>query len=79
MVVGIGLAGHRRFVWAGLLGAFLFDDVQNLMPVQQWVHGVWQQAMFGSGSGLLGRPIFYGQLSAERVTDGCGHAFSFKR
>jgi protein O-mannosyl-transferase len=43
----------------GLNGPFLLDDPNNLLPVQDWIHGVagWQEALFGNSSGLFSRPL----------------------
>ena len=45
--------------WPGLHGPLIFDDVQNLLPITQWLHGErgWQSVVFGNGSGTFGRPV----------------------
>lgn len=55
--------------WTGLSGPFLFDDLPNLSPIQNWLTGdaTWQSVVFGNASGMLGRPLSMASflLSAE--------------
>jgi hypothetical protein len=43
----------------GLRGPFLFDDIPNLRPLQDWLSGLtgWHEVLFGNRSGLFGRPL----------------------
>lgn len=43
----------------GLNGPFVFDDVQNLAPLNQWLQGdlSWQRVALDNTSGRFGRPI----------------------
>jgi hypothetical protein len=46
--------------WAGLTGPLLFDDNQNLEPLNQWLQGRlgWVSVVFGANhAGGLGRPL----------------------
>lgn len=45
--------------WPGLAGPFLFDDGANLAQIERWLAGraTWYEAIFGTGSGLLLRPV----------------------
>ncbi len=45
--------------WAGLGGPLVFDDMQALHELAQWQAGQlgWQSVVFGSDSGLMGRPL----------------------
>ncbi|QQP98503.1 hypothetical protein [Lysobacter enzymogenes] len=55
--------------WTGLSGPFMFDDLPNLNPVQNWLNGEmsWQSVMLDNQSGMLGRPVSMASflLSAE--------------
>ncbi len=45
--------------WVGLGGPLVFDDVQNLVPVSEWIRGErhWRSVVFGNDSGWFGRPV----------------------
>jgi hypothetical protein len=45
--------------WAGLDGPFVFDDVDNLSPINQWLKGDkgWLAVAFGGARGTIGRPV----------------------
>lgn len=63
----------------GLNGPFLFDDVPNLRPLQDWLIGVigWQEVLLGNRSGLFGRPLSMLSFSTNAMFFGMG-PFSFK-
>lgn len=44
---------------AGINGPFMLDDVPNLAQINRWLAGEasWWEAIFGTGSGLLRRPV----------------------
>ncbi|MFL6592994.1 MAG: hypothetical protein ACJ8GK_09865 [Luteimonas sp.] len=50
--------------WPGLGGPFVFDDTQNLLPLNDWLHGskTWMAIVLGNTSGLLGRPVSMASL-----------------
>ena len=43
----------------GLGGPLVFDDVQNLVPISEWLKGErdWRSVVFGNDSGWFGRPV----------------------
>lgn len=43
----------------GLFGPLVFDDLDNLAPLNEWLNGnqPWQWVVFGNSSGLFGRPV----------------------
>ncbi|MBB6599997.1 hypothetical protein [Luteimonas sp. MC1825] len=45
--------------WPGLRGPLIFDDIQNLLPITQWLESErgWLSVVFGNDSGMFGRPI----------------------
>jgi hypothetical protein len=45
--------------WSGLQGPLIFDDAQNLGPVNDWLQGSrgWHSVVFENDSGLFGRPV----------------------
>lgn len=48
----------------GLSGPLVFDDVQNLAPLTQWLAGQrsWESVVFENGSGIFGRPVAMASL-----------------
>ena len=46
-------------LWPGLQGPFVLDDIVNLLPVTDWIHGQIgaEAVIFGNDSGPLGRPL----------------------
>jgi tetratricopeptide (TPR) repeat protein len=46
-------------LWPGLHGPFVLDDIVNLLPVTDWIHGQIgaEAVIFGNDSGPLGRPL----------------------
>src|SRR5665213_3522880 len=45
--------------WIGLHGPLVFDDAQNLAPINDWLQGRvgWTSVVFGNTSGLFGRSL----------------------
>lgn len=45
--------------WPGLAGPLVFDDAQNLSPLNDWLQGrtSWLAVVLGNNSGLFGRPV----------------------
>lgn len=45
--------------WPGLAGPLVFDDAQNLAPLNDWLQGrtSWLAVVLGNNSGLFGRPV----------------------
>lgn len=45
--------------WPGLAGPLVFDDAQNLAPLNDWLQGrvSWLAVVLGNHSGLFGRPV----------------------
>lgn len=58
--------------WPGLAGPFLFDDEANLAQIQRWLAGraSWYEAMFGTGSGVLLRPVSMATFAANAFLGG---------
>lgn len=50
--------------WAGLSGPFVFDDAQNLAPLNDWLQGRtgWLSVILDNRSGLFGRPLSMGSF-----------------
>lgn len=50
--------------WIGLGGPLVFDDVQNLAPISEWLRGErdWRSVVFGNDSGWFGRPVSMASL-----------------
>ena len=48
----------------GLGGPLVFDDVQNLVPISEWLKGErdWRSVVFGNDSGWFGRPVSMASL-----------------
>lgn len=53
------LAATAIVYWIGLRGPFVFDDAQNLAPLNDWLQGrsTWTSVVMGNDSGPLGRPV----------------------
>lgn len=74
-VLGLTLAIY----WVGLNGPLLFDDAQNLAPINAWLQGRigWESVVFGNASGQFGRSISMASFVANAALFGSG-IWSFK-
>lgn len=63
----------------GLGGPFVFDDIPNLRPLQDWLNGIssWQETLLGNHSGMFGRKLSMLSFMANARWFGMG-PFSFK-
>lgn len=58
--------------WIGLNGPFLFDDAQNLAPINAWLQGRlgWESVVFDNSSGLFGRSVAMASFVANAALFG---------
>lgn len=60
--------------WIGLNGPLLFDDTQNLAPINAWLQGRlgWESVVFDNSSGLFGRYVAMASFLANAAIFGDG-------
>lgn len=63
----------------GLAGPFLFDDGPNFARIEQWLAGSagWYDAIFGTGSGILSRPVAMASFALNAQLTGM-NPYAFK-
>lgn len=63
-LLALVLAATFAAYWGGIDGPFLFDDNQNLAPINEWLHGRlgWASVVFGNRAGAFGRWVSMASL-----------------
>ena len=53
------LLGTVFAYWIGLHGPYVLDDINNLTPIAEWLHGdnTWQHVVLSNGAGMFGRSL----------------------